>query len=132
MGVENQSKQDSVKSQPKQSSSQKQPSNQDLISLESTTEDGDGWDDDDGDWGSLEDSNSSKQNKTNEITKEEFDSWATDLLSNKVPDKLAVVKQGVQTLNLDDNDWGDTDWGDNSLVSKSNDAEEEKKGPMKL
>ena len=27
----------------------------------------------------------------------------------------------------DDNDWGDTDWGDNSLVSKSNDAEEEKK-----
>ena len=31
--VENQSKPDSVKSQPKQSSSQKQPSNQDLISL---------------------------------------------------------------------------------------------------
>ena len=48
----------------------------------------------------MEDSSSSKQNKTNEITKEEFDSWATDLLSNKVPDKSAVVKQGVQTLNL--------------------------------
>ena len=70
------------------------------IISESTTEDGDGWDDDDADWGSLEDSNSSKQNKNNEITKEEFDSWATDLLSNKVPDKSAVVKQGVQSLNL--------------------------------
>ena len=48
----------------------------------------------------MEDNSSSKPNKTNEITKEEFDSWATDLLSNKVPDKSAVVKQGVQTLNL--------------------------------
>ena len=48
----------------------------------------------------MEDSSSSKQNKTNEITKEEFDSWATDLLSNKVPDKSTVVKQGVQTLSL--------------------------------
>ena len=73
-----------------------------LIS-ESTTEDGDGWDDDDGDWGSLEDSNSKPlevQNKNNEITKEELDSWATDLMSNKVPDKSAVVKQGIQSLNL--------------------------------
>ena len=40
------------------------------------------------------------QIKTNEITKEKFDSWTTDLLSNKMPDKSAVVKQGVQTLNL--------------------------------
>ena len=27
-------------------------------------------------------------NKDNDITKEEIDSWATDLLSNKVPDKF--------------------------------------------
>ena len=42
----------------------------------------------------------SNSNKDNDITKEEIDSWATDLLSNKVPDKSAVVKQGIQTLQL--------------------------------
>ena len=63
---------------------------------------GDGWDDDDADWGSLEENNSVKthQDKNNDISKEEIDSWATDLLSNKVPDKSAVVKQGIQTLQL--------------------------------
>ena len=69
---------------------------------------GDGWDnDDDADWGSLEETKNSvksqlapNSNKDNDITKEEIDSWATDLLSNKVPDKSAVVKQGIQTLQL--------------------------------
>ena len=79
---------------------------------ESTTEIevGDGWDDDDdADWGSLEETKNSvksqlapnsNSNKDNDITREEIDSWATDLLSNKVPDKSAVVKQGIQTLQL--------------------------------
>ena len=71
---------------------------------------GDGWDnDDDADWGSLEETKNSvksqlapnsNSNNDNDITKEEIDSWATDLLSNKVPDKSAVVKQGIQTLQL--------------------------------
>ena len=71
---------------------------------------GDGWDDDDdADWGSLEETKNSvksqlapnsNSNKDNDITKEDIDSWATDLLSNKVPDKSAVVKQGIQTLQL--------------------------------
>merc|ERR1712008_327989 len=71
--------------------------------------------------------NSNSNKVDNDITKEEFDSWATDLLSNKVPDKSAVVKQGVQSLNLDDNDWGETDWGDNSFASKSHETEDDKK-----
>merc|ERR1711971_1022241 len=112
--------------------------NQDLISLESTNDldAGDGWDDDDADWGSLEETKNSvksqlapnsNSNKDNDITKEDIDSWATDLLSNKVPDKSAVVKQGIQTLQLDDNDWGTSDWGDHSLSTKSIDTEDEKK-----
>merc|ERR1719464_2171388 len=101
---------------PPPASQKSQQSNQDLISLESTNdlEAGDGWDDDDdADWGSLEETKNSvksqlapnsNSSKDNDITKEEIDSWATDLLSNKVPDKSAVVKQGIQTLQLDDND----------------------------
>ena len=44
--------------------------------------------------------NSNSNKVDNDITKEEIDSWATELLSNKVPDKSAVVKQGIQTLQL--------------------------------
>jgi len=130
----------SVKSAQQPPASQKsQQSNQDLISLESTNDldAGDGWDDDDdADWGSLEETKNSvksqlapnsNSNKDNDITKEDIDSWATDLLSNKVPDKSAVVKQGIQTLQLDDNDWGTSDWGDHSLSTKSIDTEDEKK-----
>ena len=69
---------------------------------------GDGWDnDDDADWGSLEETKNSvklqlapNSNKDDGITKEEIDTWATDLLSNEVQDKSAVVKQGIQTLQL--------------------------------
>merc|ERR1712008_622394 len=75
--------------------------------------------------------NSNSNKVDNDITKEEIDSWATDLLSNKVPDKSAVVKQGIQTLQLDDNDWGTSDWGDNSLSTKSIDTEDEKKKTRK-
>ena len=82
--------------------------------MESTPDtgwDADGWEDDDADWGSLEGDNKNtttgnqnenqEKNINNEITKEEFDSWANGVLSNKVvPDKSAVVKQGIQTLQL--------------------------------
>ena len=75
--------------------------------------DADAWDDDDADWGSLEDNKNTttanqneaqeiieEKNVNNEITKAEFDSWANGVLSNKVPDKSVVVKQGIQTLQL--------------------------------
>lgn len=72
------------------------PIQPDLVSIEDDNNAGDGWDnDDDDDWGSLE-----GPKTTNEITKEDFDSWADDLMSNKVSDKSAIVKQGVQTLQL--------------------------------
>ena len=74
---------------------------QELINLEDNANfgnSGDGWDnEDDEDWGSLEEP---KKSVNNEIMKEEFDSWADDLMTNKVADKSTIVKQGVQALQL--------------------------------
>ena len=63
---------------------------------------GDGWDvdNDDDDWGSLEEPKAADNSKSNEITREDLDTWLNDFGSNKGPDKTAVVKQGIQTLQL--------------------------------
>ena len=64
---------------------------------------GDGWNDDDADWGSLEESFDSNKKEENfefpaENSAGKFESWSHDLSFGN--DKTTIVKQNVQPLKL--------------------------------